>query len=158
MYVMSTFGRFHAVRAAEALARRGIPVELQLRDFKARSNTIRARRGGFRGLGLAVLAKTVRSARMQKWTVEHFDAQVAGTLRKRSPNDTVLHGFAVYCEKSLRAAHQRGIACAVERSGAHAEVEREILAEERARLGIKHDPVSYYESKSAMDRMLAEYE
>jgi glycosyltransferase involved in cell wall biosynthesis len=159
MYVMSTYGRFHAPSAAEALARAGADVELHLRDLGARvGKPVHLNRGGIRGLGLATIPRFVRSPDVDRWAVERFDQQVAADLRRRTGADTVFHGFAACCRSSLREARREGIPSIVERSGAHALTERSLIAEEHARLGSPEPPRAYYRSGSALERMLEEYE
>jgi glycosyltransferase involved in cell wall biosynthesis len=157
MYIFSTYSRFHAVNAAEALARAGNDVELHIRDSKARSELANVQRGSMLDAAAALIARASRVRAAEMWCIERFDAQVASRLGRLASRDTVFHGFSAYCQQSLRVSRDLGIRTAVERSGAHLSIQRKLLQDEFARLGLPHEPASSADSR-ADERMLAEYQ
>lgn len=156
-YVVSTFRRFHAVQAADALAKVGEDVVLLVPDISVRiPAAARLVRGSLAARMLEPLARIARSARVDRLAVAEADRSAARWLRRHGA--AALHGFSLYSLESLRAAKELGIPCAVERSGAHIRSQRRLVAEERARLGLPPAALDYYAGDDALERMLGEYE
>ena len=158
-YVLSTLGRFWAPQAADALAAKGLQVDLHMRDLKGsvHSSAVQIHRGGLVGIVDALLLKATRNSGVERSIVERFDRTVASWLA-RVPSQR-FHGLSLFCEKSLEAARRTGVPTAVERSGAHIIEQLRLYEEERARLGLPLDnPKDFYHSAAGIDRMRREYE
>ncbi len=158
MLVMSTYGRFHFGQAADALAEARGEVLLHVADPLARTRRARIVRDGLQhAVGNALLRK-FNPPWLERTLIDRFDTAVARWIRSRSAAIDGFHGGALYCARTLEACKRDGLPAVVERSGAHIDAQREMMATEYERLGIAPDRTAYSSTEDYRARMLEEYE
>jgi glycosyltransferase involved in cell wall biosynthesis len=158
MLVMSSYGRFHFGQAADALAAERGEVVLHVADVFAKTTRARmVRNGALHMVGNAAL-RVCSPGWFERVLIDRFDAAVARWVVGRRREIKGVHGGALYCARTLEACKREGLPAIVERSGAHIDVQRELMASEYERLEMVPDVAAYSASEHCRARMLSEYE
>lgn len=156
--VISVMGRFHAFDLARELDRRGRLATL----FTSYPSALLPRFGVDQAMGrtlpwLELSARALRKVapsrgrRYAPWFARRYDRWVASQLKE---GPTTFIGWSGQCRASLERARELGMTTIVERGSAHIEVQRDLLAAEFERAGLR--PVLPH--PAVVEAELAEYE